>query len=134
MDAVKTGQEKQSTYRKEYSRLSKSMKEGFYLESIAICYAIIEDRLIAFFHHAGIVSRANSNLRINRMVYPYLRCLLNKDDKYSIKIKDVSVKENLVCKLLTMSESRAREIDHCIAARLEEKKVYSESRIYARFI
>lgn len=64
------------------------------------------------------------------MVYPYLRCLLDKDDKYSIKIKDVSVKENLVCQLLTMSESRAREIDNCIAARFEGKRRHIASPGY----
>ena len=121
MDTVKTGREKQDAYRKEYARLNKALKEEFYLEAIAICYAIIEDRFIAFFHHAGIVSRSNSNLRINRVVYPYLRRLLNKDDKYAIKIKDISVKESLVIKLLTMDESTAKEIDNHVATRPKEK-------------
>ncbi len=115
MDTVKTGREKQDAYRKEYARLNKALKEEFYLEAIAICYAIIEDRFIAFFHHAGIVSRNNSNLHINRAVYPYFRRLLNKDDKYSIKIKDISVKESLVIKLLMMDERTAKEIDNHVA-------------------
>ena len=122
MDTVKTGREKQDAYRKEYARLKKAMEEEFYLEAIAICYAVIEDRFIAFFHHAGIVSRNNSNLRINRAVYPYLRQLLNKDDKYSIKIKDISIKESLVIDLLTMDESTAKEIDNHIAAHQNGKK------------
>ena len=122
MDTVKTGREKQDAYRKEYARLNKALKEEFYLEAIAICYAIIEDRFIAFFHHAGIVSRNNSNLQINRAVYPYLRQLLNKDDKYTIRIKDISVKENLICKLLVMEEATARAIDSHIATCSSGKK------------
>lgn len=122
MDIVKTGKEKQSAYRNEFARLKKAMGNEFYLEAIAICYAIIEDRLIAFFHHAGIVSRNNDNLKINRKVYPYLRKLLGKDEDCAIKIKDVSVKADLVWRLLTMREDDAKSIDDYIAAYPEDKK------------
>lgn len=122
MEIAKTGKEKQNAYTKEYARLNKAMEEEFYLEAIAICYAIIEDRFVSFFHHAGIVSRSNDNLKVNKKVYPYLRLLLKKDEKYSIRIKDVSVKESLVCQLLTMNEETARNIDNLIMAYPEEKK------------
>ena len=69
MDTIKTGKEKQKAYRNEFSRLGKALKDEFFLEAIAIGYAVIEDRLISFLHHAGIVSRTKENLLINRAVY-----------------------------------------------------------------
>lgn len=66
MEIAKTGKEKQLTYTTEYRQFNKAMKEEFYLEAVAIGYAIIEDRLTAFLHHAGVVTRTNEDLRINR--------------------------------------------------------------------
>ena len=122
MDIVESGKEKQSAYRKEYARLKKALKNEFYLEAIAICYAIIEDRLLSFFHHAGIVTRNNGKLKVNYAVYPYLRKLLNKNDEHAILISKISVKNSLVCQLLTMSENTAMEIDRYIADLPKEKK------------
>ena len=122
MDIVESGKEKQSAYRKEYARLKKALKNEFYLEAIAICYAIIEDRLLSFFHHAGIVSRNSVKLRVNHAVYPQLRQLLNKNDDQAINIGMISVKESLVCHLLTMSENTAMEIDRYIADLPKKKR------------
>ncbi|MBR2087544.1 MAG: hypothetical protein IJ906_10475, partial [Oscillospiraceae bacterium] len=69
----------------------------------------------AFLHHAGLVTRTNEDLRINRKVYPYIRKLLKKEDDYSIKIKDISVKITLVTALLNMTENEANAIDAYVA-------------------
>ncbi len=114
MEIAKTGKEKQLTYTTEYRQFNKAMKEEFYLEAVAIGYAIIEDRLTAFLHHAGIVTRTNDNLKINRKVYPYIRKLLDKEEDYSVKIKDISVKIALITALLDMTESKANAIDVCV--------------------
>lgn len=121
METVKNGKEKQSAYRNEFSRLDKALKNEFFLEAIAIGYAVIEDRLVSFLHHAGIVSRTKENLLINRAVYPYLRCLLKRDEKYAIRIKDISVKVSLVCRLLTMNEEEAKAIDDSVRVALAGK-------------
>lgn len=115
MEIAKTGKEKQLTYTTEYRQFNKAMKEEFYLEAVAIGYAIIEDRLTAFLHHAGVVTRTNEDLRINRQVYPYIRKLLNKEDDYSVKIKDISVKIALITALLNMTENGANGIDAYVA-------------------
>ena len=111
MDIAKTGKEKQLTYTTEYRQFNKAMKEEFYLEAVAIGYAIIEDRLIAFLHHAGIITRTKEELKMNRMIYPYIRKLLNKDEKYSVRIKNISVKIDLITALLNMTEMEASDID-----------------------
>lgn len=57
MEKVEKGKDKKYSYKVEYSRFKTALKEEFYLEAISIGYAIIEDRLVAFLHHAGIVTR-----------------------------------------------------------------------------
>lgn len=122
MQTVKTGKEKQEAYSQNFRLLNKALGQGFYLEGVAISYAVIEDRLVAFLHHAGIVSRNNDDLRINRSAYPYMRILLNKDKNYSIRIKDISVKISLVLALLNLSEDRASEIDSCVKEQISLSK------------
>lgn len=122
MENASNGKERQIAYKREYQRFKKAIKEEFFLEAIAIGYAIIEDRLVSFFHHAGIVSRDHDNLAINRCIYPYMRRLLEKDDTYSIKIKDVTVKVAVICKLLCLTEEHAREIDSSVREYLAVKK------------
>ena len=121
MENARNGKERQLAYKHEYKHFQKAIKEEFFLEAIAIGYAIIEDRLVSFFHHAGIVSRNRDNLTVNRSVYPYMRRLLEKDDNYSIRIKDVSVKIALICKLLCLTEKHAKEIDASVGVYLTEK-------------
>jgi len=122
MQTIQTGKEKQLVYAHEYRRLKKALQEEFYLEVIAIGYAIIEDRLVAFFHHAGIVSRQNEALAINRPIYPYMRELMGKDSDAVIKIKDISVKMDLIRKLLSMTEDRAAQIDNDVALAADSRK------------
>lgn len=122
MQTIQTGREKQLVYAHEYRRLKKALQEGFYLEAIVISYAIIEDRLVAFFHHAGIVSRQIDTLAINRPIYPYMRELMGLDKDASIRIKDVSVKMDLIRKLLSMTEDRAAQIDDDVALAADSRK------------
>ena len=53
MDAAVDSQKKYDNYREQMGRLSKALKEHFYLEAIFIEYAILEDRLEAVLRHAG---------------------------------------------------------------------------------
>ena len=122
MQTVQTGKEKQLVYAHEYRRLKKALQEEFYLEAIVISYAIMEDRLVAFFHHAGIVSRQNETLAINRPIYPYMRELLGWDKDASIRIKDISVKMDLIRKLLFLTEDRAAQIDNDVARAADSRK------------
>ena len=111
MDTVRNNLEKHQQYSKEYSRLNKALNLGFYLEAVAIDYAIIEDRLVAFLHYAGIASRNNPDLKINKNVYPYMRNLLHKGPTDGIRVKDISVKMELIRALLSLTEAEALQID-----------------------
>ena len=53
MDQPIANQKKYENYREQMGRLSKALKEHFYLEAIFIEYAILEDRLEAVLRHAN---------------------------------------------------------------------------------
>lgn len=112
MDNVRNNEERKANYAREYVRYNKAIKYNFYLEAIAIIYAIIEDRLVSVLHHLGIVSRKNDNLRINGAVYPYIRKLMKKDETATVYVKNVSVKIEIIKQLLALDEDRAIRIDN----------------------
>ena len=114
MDVVKNGKEKQFAYRTEFNRLSKALEEEFYLEAVAISYAIAENRLVSFLHHAGIVTRTDGNLKINACVYPCMRRVLKKDDNTDVDITAISSKTKLISALLKMTEEKANAIDSSV--------------------
>lgn len=123
MDTVKNGKEKQQAYTHSFEMLSKAMNYEFYLEAVAITYAIMEDRLVSFLHHAGIVTRDKGDLRINRRLYPYMRALAGKPDDYAIKIKEISVKLKLIERILQLSDQEAKNIDALIEKKAREKRI-----------
>ncbi len=72
MTNISTGKEKEQAYKVNYARYNKAIKEEFYLEALVIGYAIIEDRLVSFLHHCGIISRDNEKLSVNRKLRPFI--------------------------------------------------------------
>ncbi|MBP3898739.1 MAG: hypothetical protein J6D57_13010 [Mogibacterium sp.] len=123
MNSIVSNSEKQNAYRNGYKRLNTALKYEFYLEALSISYAVIEDRLVAFLHHAGIVSRNNPELKINDRVKPYIKKLLGEENNSVIKVKDISVKVRIIKALLSMTEERAEEIDEEIKRGLEMKSL-----------
>ena len=114
MQDIETGKEKQVAYSTEYKQFQRAIKAGFYLEAIAIGYAIIEDRLAAFFYHTGIAGRDQGKLKIYKRIYPYLRHLLKKDKGEAIQIDNLSVKVQLATEMLALDDTRAQEIDQTV--------------------
>lgn len=124
MDTVKNGKEKQQAYTQSFSTLNKAMQNSFYLEAVVITYAIMEDRLVSFLHHAGIVTRGKGELKVNKRICPYMRELLGKE---SIKIKDISTKIELIEALLNMSAEVAESIDAAVAKKASEKIIRTKA-------
>ena len=134
MEKVKNGKEKQISYDVEYRQFKKAIKEEFYLEAVAIGYAIVEDRLVAFLHYAGVVSRNNNDLKVNKSVYPYYRRLLNLDDSATIKIKDLGVKTKLITALINMTEEDSVRLDKRTHDEMSGKKKHIVKIGYANDI
>ena len=111
MKNVKNNTDRKINYIREYRRYKTALNNDYYLEAIAIVYAIMEDRLVSFLHHAGIVSRDNENLKITRASSPYIRKLMGKEGSAPIRIKDITEKIDIIMKLINMDELLALEID-----------------------
>lgn len=122
MDKVKNGKEKKAAYASEFARMNKALEQEFYLEAISIGYAMMEDRLVSFLHHAGIVTRDNPKLVVNRKVYPYMRALLSVSKDKRIKVQDISVKVDIVCKLLTVTKQYIENSENTVENENREKK------------
>ena len=127
METVKNGKEKQEAYTQSFDTLNKAMKNGFYLEAVVITYAIMEDRLVSFLHHAGIVTRDKGNMKVNTRLYPYMRELLKKEEKKSINVKDISVKIALIKALMNMTANDAKSIDAIIDQKAAENCIRTKA-------
>ncbi len=60
INAVSGNKDKQRTYREQYLKYNKAVKEEFFCEAILISYAMIEDRLRSFLYHIGALANRNS--------------------------------------------------------------------------
>ena len=79
--------EKYETYKSQMERLNLAKEKGFNFEGIFILYAMLEDRLLSFLYHAGVVNGSRDKLTKNKTVRPYLEEALASlgDKKYRIK-------------------------------------------------
>lgn len=101
---AKTGKEKQKTYTMYMAQYNKAMRNEFFLESIMIDYAMMEDRLIAMLHYLGIISRNQQKLCVNKFCRADIRRLLKYKENASIKINNISVKVKILNALITLND------------------------------
>lgn len=96
---VKDNYEKQLTYSKLLARYNTAMKHQFYFEAMMIDYAMLEDRLLSFLYHAGVIAKRSSvKVTKSKKVRPYLNYLnarYNGEDK-SFVVGKISGKINLI--------------------------------------
>ncbi|MBO4901490.1 MAG: hypothetical protein J5518_01665 [Lachnospiraceae bacterium] len=95
----KTSKEKQKTYAYLKKRFELAKRHQFYLEALMIVYNIIEDRLIALLHYAGVVSRDQENLRVVRKIRPHIIELLGKKPTDQIQVRNADVKISILMAL-----------------------------------
>lgn len=121
---VSDNKEKQHTYRMQMIRYKKAISTGFYLEAIMIDYAMLEDRLLAFLHHAGIVTRNANKPKISKKSGKELRRLLNCTH---IKISNITTKLAIIEILVQLHENQPDKywvsVQKQIATTLESEDV-----------
>lgn len=99
---VKDGKDKSETYAKCIIKYNKAIKYGFYFEAIMIDYAMLEDRLLSFLHHIGVVTRTHKNITINKFCRDEIRELMNYKPNSNMHIDKISTKREIIEKLLLM--------------------------------
>ncbi|MBQ9867467.1 MAG: hypothetical protein IJM34_10640 [Lachnospiraceae bacterium] len=95
----KEGKDKQKSHSYLQQKYKKAVEHGFYFEALMISYNLVEDRLIALLHYAGIVSRDADDLCVTKKSRPYIRALLSKSAVQRINIKNISVKIDILRKI-----------------------------------
>jgi hypothetical protein len=61
IENVNSNLEKRYTYAQQKGRLKRALKSGFCFEALLIEYALMEDRMMSFLYHAGVVNTRESN-------------------------------------------------------------------------
>ena len=61
IETIESGKEKAGVYSYQMKRYQLAIQHEFYFEAIVISYAMIEDRLLAFLHYAGVIDRRAQN-------------------------------------------------------------------------
>ncbi len=70
MPSITDNYQKYNNYKEQMTRLKRAMKAQFYLEAIAIEYAIIEDRIESALRHSGVFRPDKHNMlnrKLNRL-------------------------------------------------------------------
>ena len=101
IDSVKNNQEKYKTYKEIMGRLSKAIRAGFYYEAILIEYALIEDRLISYLYHMGIIGE-REKLKMGKKRKKELKpILLSYNQKVdNLRLANISTKIMIVKTIL----------------------------------
>lgn len=69
MTEITDNMQKYANYREQMGRLSKAMKNGFFLEAVSIEYAVMEDRLESIIRHSGRwTPKSDEHVSIHRKV------------------------------------------------------------------
>lgn len=115
MEQVQTPKDMQQAYQAQYRNYKKAVENGFCFEAVAIGYAIMEDRLAAFLHHAGIISRQHANMQVTAAVYPYMRALLGLSAAESVRVKNIGTKIEVIRAVLALTPEKVTEIEQTVA-------------------
>ncbi len=70
-----------------------------------IAYNLVEDRLIAFLHYAGIVSRDAEELKITKRTKKSIRFLMEKKESERLNVKNIEFKLDVIEKILRQKET-----------------------------
>ena len=115
----KDGKGKQRSHAYLNGKYKKAIANEFYFEAMMIAYNLVEDRLLAFLHYAGIVNRDADKLKISKRINPSIRSFLGKKENERINIKNISVKLELI-KALAEAVDCTDEYISAVSAQMEK--------------
>lgn len=98
----KDGKGKKKAHAYLNRRYKKAIENGFNFEAMMISYNLVEDRLVAFLHYAGVVNRDAEKLTIAKKIRPLIRRVLNKNEKFRINVSNIGVKLDIIEALTKM--------------------------------
>lgn len=78
MEVIESGNEKYRRYTEQMGRLKKSYKMGFFIESLSIEYAVMEDRLESALRHGGNWKETDKYVSIEKKIKKLEKIAENK--------------------------------------------------------
>lgn len=111
---VADGFDKEVTYKTQFERYDKAVKNGFYFEAMLIVYAIMEDRLRAWLFYLGCLNTRQSAKFDNKKSKNELKFMFDgcEDNKFRFPpINQISGKKKIIEATLTWAENRYHNAD-----------------------
>ena len=97
--------DKGNTYKQYIEKYNKAIKYECFLEAIVIDYAMLEDRLIAFLHYTGVISRTRNKISVNKFCRPQIRSIIGYKPNSAINVNNISVKIRIAKALLSIDDN-----------------------------
>ena len=123
---VNDSNDKYVTYKRYMEKYSNALKYECYLEAIAIDYAMIEDRLLAFLHIMGVISRDHDKLAVNKFCRAKIRVLLNRKPNAQLGVTSISGKLSITKALLSINAEEKDKYLSTVNTYLEKKILKQE--------
>lgn len=105
IERYKDGKGRQKSHTYLNKKYQKALKDGFYFETLMISYNLVEDRLVALLHYAGVVSRDADQLKVTSRTKKAIRALLGMNEKEHFKIDYIERKIEIFRAFLISEES-----------------------------
>ena len=115
------GKDKGNTYKLYMEKYNKAIKYECFLEAIVIDYAMLEDRLLAFLHYTGVVSRTHSKISVNKFCRPQIRSIIGYKPNSAINVNNISVKIRIVKALLSIDDNEEDKYLLTVHSHLSER-------------
>ena len=110
IETIGSGNEKAGVYSYQMKRYQLAIQHEFYFEAIVISYAMIEDRLLAFLHYAGVIDRraqnhqAKQRIRVCKQAQKQINILLKRKENYIMSLDTINSKIRIIDALLELPE------------------------------
>ena len=112
IEKIESSEEKARIYSYQMERYKLAIQHEFYFEAIVISYAMIEDRLLAFLHYAGVIDRRkctqnNQNeqkIHVSEQAKKQINILLNNQTNYTIRLDTINYKIRIINALMKLPE------------------------------
>ena len=118
---VTDNKDKGTTYKMYMEKYNKAIKYDYFLEAIVINYAMLEDRLLAFLHYTGVISRTHNKIGVNKFCRPQIRSLIGYKPNSAINVNNISTKIKLAKALFSISDKEEDKYLSTVHSLLSER-------------
>lgn len=123
MEPIRNNMQKYENYREQMGRLRKALGAGFYLESIFIEYAIIEDRLESILRHAGKWKEPKLGEKGPSLQEKKNKIVKMAEEKKSLACKYFS--DDVLCRIIDWKNQRNDLIHQLMKQELHTEELYN---------